>query len=184
MANRTLIDFKEACSHPPLPHPPSALKWKVLPSSFFKINVDGATSNNGTNDCIGVIIQDSQGFSIAASSEVLQSSYLAETTEALALLHGVVLALEMKISHAIFESDALSIIQALNYEDDGGEIGFILQDIRNCSVSFSWCTYQHLKRDGNQVAHELAKAARLSGFSLIWKGVNPSCVEHLILDDI
>ena len=169
---------------PPLPHSPLVLKWKAPPSGFFKINVDGATSNDGTNACIGVIVRDCQGLSIVASSEVLQSSYSAEIIEAFALLHGVLLALELKISHAIFKSDAFSIIQALNRGDADGEIGLILQDIRSYSASFSWCTFQHLKRDSNRVAHELAKAARLSGFSQIWKGVNPSCVEHLILDDI
>ncbi|KAL0012671.1 hypothetical protein SO802_007779 [Lithocarpus litseifolius] len=70
---------------------------------------------------------------------------------------------EMKISHAIFESNALSIVQASNQGDVGGEIGHILQDIRTISFSFSWCTYQHMKRDGNRVAYELAKAAKLSG---------------------
>ena len=175
-------------SPPPLTHstppPPLALNWKACPSGFFKINVDGATSNDGTNACIRVIVRDCQGLSIVASSEVLQSSYSAEITEAFTLLHGVLLALELKISHAIFEPDALSIIQALNYGDTDGEIGLILQDSRSYSAYFNWCTFQHLKRDGNKVAHELAKAARLSGLSQFWKGVNPSCVEHLILDDI
>ena len=184
LANRTLIDFKDDCSHPPLTHSPPVLNWKTPPSGFFKINVDGATSNDGTNTCIGLIFRDCQGFSIVASSEVLQSSYSVEITEAFALLHGVLLALELKISHNIFESDALSIVQVLNCGDTDGEIGLILQDIRSYSASFSWCTFQHLKRDGNRVAHELAKAARLSGLSQFWKGVNPSCVEHLILDDI
>ena len=95
--------------HCPIP-PPPALKWKAPPSGFFKINVNGATSNDGINACIGVIVRDCQGLPIVASSEVLQSSYLAEITEAFALLHGVLLALDLKISHAIFESDALSII--------------------------------------------------------------------------
>jgi len=90
----------------------------------------------------------------------------------------------MRIFHAIFESDALSIVQALNQGVVGGEIRLILHDIRIFSASFSWCSFQHLKRDGNRVAHELAKAARFSGTSQIWKGVNPSCVEHLLREDI
>lgn len=36
----------------------------------------------------------------------------------------------MQIPHAIFESDALSVIQALTMEDFGGEMGHILQDIK------------------------------------------------------
>ncbi|KAL0013296.1 hypothetical protein SO802_000365 [Lithocarpus litseifolius] len=137
MAIRTLIDFKDACSYPSLPQCPPALKWKAPPSGFFKINVDGATSNDGTNACIGVIVRDSQGLPIVAFSETLQSSYSAEITKAFAPLHGVRLALDLKLSHAIFESDALSIIQALNRGDTDGEIGLILQDIKSYSASFS-----------------------------------------------
>ena len=184
MASRALIDFKEAYAHHPLLRSPPAPNWRAPPSCFFKINADGAASDDGTNSSIGVIIRDIQGDPIAASSKTLPSPYTAEITESIALLHGVLLASEMKISHAIFESDALSIVQALNQGMVGGEIGLILQDIRIFSASFSWCSFQLPKRDGNRVAHELAKAARFSGTSQIWKGINPNCVEHLLREDI
>ena len=145
--------------------------WAPLPGF-----VPSATSDDGTNFSIGVIIRDNQSNPIATASKILPSPYTAKITEAIALHHGVLLASEMKISHAIFESDALSIVQALNQGVVGGEIGLILQDIRIFSASFKWCSFQHLKRDGNRVAHELAKAARLSSTSQIWKGVNPNYV--------
>ena len=88
-----------------------------------------------------------------------------EITEAIALQEGVVLALEMRISYVIFESGALSIIQAINEGNLGGELGLIIQSIRDISSSFSWCSFQHLKRDGNRVAHELTKATRNTGVS-------------------
>ncbi|XP_075645753.1 uncharacterized protein LOC142616881 [Castanea sativa] len=132
---------------PTAPFPPT-IKWKAPPPGFCKINVDGATSNVGSKSCIGMIVRDCHGHSIAAACEVLQSSYSAEITEAFALLHGVLLALDLRISHVIFESDALSIVQALNCGVADGEIGLILQDIRSLSASFSWCTFLHLKRDG------------------------------------
>ena len=125
MASRALIDFKEAYAHPPLLRSPPAPNWRAPPSCFFKINADGAASDDGTNSSIGVIIRE-----IRRSHRSFQQdpsvSYTAEITKAIALLHGVLLASEMKISHAIFESDALSIVQALNQGMVGGEIGLIL----------------------------------------------------------
>ena len=56
-------------------------------------------------------------------------------TEAFALLQGVLFTSEMQISHAIFESDALSVIQALTSGDLGGEVGRILHDIKSSSHS-------------------------------------------------
>ena len=76
MASRALIDFKEAYSHPPLLRSPPAPNWRAPPSCFFKINADGAASDDGTNSSIGVIIRDIQGDPIAASSKTLPSPTL------------------------------------------------------------------------------------------------------------
>lgn len=43
----------------------------------------------------------------------------------------------MGISSVIFEFDALSIIQAINEGDHGGEFGHIIQSIRDVSSPFS-----------------------------------------------
>ncbi|KAF3946748.1 hypothetical protein CMV_027018, partial [Castanea mollissima] len=83
---------------------------KTIQETVF---LDGATSDDGRNSCIGVIIKDCSGNLIGALSKPLPSDFSAEVTEAFALLQGVLFASEMQISHAIFESDALSVIQAL-----------------------------------------------------------------------
>lgn len=131
-----------------------------------------------------MIICDYQGSCIAASSRVLLASYSAKITKAIALQEGELLASEMGISHVIFESNALSIIQAINESHLGGELGHTIQSIRDTSLSFSWYSFQHLKRNGNKVAHELPKSARISNVSQVWKGVIPSLVEHLIFEDL
>lgn len=113
-------------------------------SGFIKINVDGA-SDDGKPSNIGVIIQDCQGSSITASSKVLPMPFPAEIKDVLALQEGVLLASEMGLSNVIFEFDALSIIQAINEGNVGGEFGHIIQRIRDFSSSFSWYSFQHLK---------------------------------------
>nr|POF19158.1 hypothetical protein CFP56_68205 [Quercus suber] len=119
MANRILSEYKDACSLPALSPAPSLMAWQAPPSGFFKINTDGAASD-GSPSCTGVAIPDCSGCLIAALSNLLPSSYSAEITEALALQDGVLLALELGISHVIVESDALSIIQAINEDVFGG----------------------------------------------------------------
>nr|XP_023889265.1 uncharacterized protein LOC112001321 [Quercus suber] len=180
MANRMLSEYKDACSLPALSSAPALTAWQAPPSGFFKINTDGAASD-GSPSCTGVAIRDCRGCLIAALSKLLPSSYSAEITEALALQDGVLLALELGISHVIVESDALSIIQAINEDVFGGELGHIVQNIKDISSSFSWCSFQHLIRSGNRAAHELARAARDSGVTQVWKGVCPSFVEHIIM---
>ena len=128
-------------------------------------------------------IRDYRGSLFAASSKILPALFSAEITEALALQDGVLLALDLGISHAIVESDAFSIIQAIIEGDLGGDLGHIVQNIKDISSLFSWCSFQHLKRSGNRATHSLARATRISGVSQVWKGVCPSFVEHVIIED-
>ena len=97
---------------------------------------------------------------------------------------GVLLTAKTEVSHAIFESNALSIIQAINGGIHGDELGHIIRNIREVIALFSWCSFKHLKREGNRVAHELAKVARSSGVSQVWKMSFPSLIEHLLIEDL
>ncbi|KAK9991601.1 hypothetical protein SO802_026586 [Lithocarpus litseifolius] len=180
--NSLLSEYKTACSLPALSPAPSPSAWQVPPLGVLKINTDSATLD-GNSSCIGVAVRDYQGSLLAASSKILAAPFFAEITEALALQEGVLLALDLGISHAIFESDALSIIQAITDGVLGGDLGHIVQNIKDLSSSFSWCSFQHLKRSGNRAAHELARATKVSGVSQVWNGVCLSFVEHIVLED-
>ncbi|XP_050258983.1 uncharacterized protein LOC126703977 [Quercus robur] len=143
--------------------------------------MDGATEAGGGNSYIGVVIRDSY---IGALSLVLPSCFPTETIEAYALLHGVLFASEMQIDQAFFESDALSIILSLSSRVAGNDFSHILEDIRVASSTFSHCSFHHLKRDGNRAAHTLAKEAKSSGQSKIWKGILPPCILNILRDDL
>ena len=174
MANRILGEFKATCSLPVFSPSPAPSAWQALPVGFFKVNVDGAAFDDGRPSCIGVVIRDSRGFLIAASNKVLPASFFAEITESLALQEGVLLASDLGISHVLVELNALSVIQAISRYDLGGDQGHIIQNIKDISSSFSWCSFQHLKRSGNRAAHEVARAGCFSGVSWVWIGMCPS----------
>ena len=154
------------------------------PSGFLKVNTDAVTFEGGRYLCIRVVIRDSMVEILAASSKVLPASFSAKISKALAIQEGMLLAAEMEVSHAIFESNALSTIQTINDGIHGGELGHIIRNIREVSSSFTWCSFQHLKREGNRVAHELARVAGNLGASQVWKRAIPSLVKHLITEDL
>ena len=62
------------------------------------IIVDGASTNDGSNSNIRVIIKDDKGHPIAALSKFLQAHYPTEVVEMLALEQGVLLAQEVALS--------------------------------------------------------------------------------------
>lgn len=107
------------------------------PPGFFKIHVDGAACDDGRKSCIEVVIRDCSASPVAAMSKTFPTVYTAKTTEAFALHQGVLFTSKMEISHAIFESDFLSLIQSLNIGQNSSEIGYILHDIRSAKLSFN-----------------------------------------------
>ncbi|KAK9988737.1 hypothetical protein SO802_028976 [Lithocarpus litseifolius] len=132
----------------------------------------------------GVIIQDHTGATIGALNKSLPSAFPAPTTKAFALLQGVLFAVEIGSTRVIFESDDLALIQTVNSNENGGDLGHILQDIKAQALVFNWSIFQHVKRDGNKAAHELARDAKLTGHSRTWKGVSPPFIHQILIEDM
>ncbi|XP_075675173.1 uncharacterized protein LOC142644441 [Castanea sativa] len=153
--------------------------WTTPPYGFYKINVDGATSQDHRLSSIGALIRSSDGSVIAAISKVLPVHYTVEEVEAIALECGVLLAQELNLTDIIVESDALSM-QFVQKKELNGNIGHILQGVLSALSDFRSWKIQHLKRESNRAAHELAQLARASGESQIWKGMNPPCIQNLL----
>ncbi|KAK9986499.1 hypothetical protein SO802_031450 [Lithocarpus litseifolius] len=155
MASKIMAEFKAACSYPILPQAPPLSIWKAPPLGFFKVNTDATASNDERNSCIGVVIRGCKGEILAASSKVLPASFTAEISEVFAVLEGVMLAAKMEVTHVMFESDALSIIQAINDGVFVGELGHIIQNIWEASSVFSWCSFCHLKGKATELLMNL-----------------------------
>ena len=180
MAKNTVEDFKKAYSwdFPSLPFPQSG--WAAPLPGYYKVNVDGASSIDGSGiSGVGVIIRDEFGEVVAAMCKALPMHYPAEWTKFLALEHGVLLAKELNISKVIFESDASSVISAITQAYKGGIMGHLVQSIQSMKSFFFCCSFYHVKRDYNMAAHELAQFAKCNQTSSLWKGVILPCLFHL-----
>ena len=147
LATCTLEDFKKANSLALTPPSHPSSRWETPPQGVFKINVDGATSDQGNNSSIGVIIRDCNDHVVAALSKYLQGRFAADQVEALAVEQGILLAQELQLSSVIVESDALTVIQAINDNITGNDLGHILQGVLLVCESFESCFFKHLSRD-------------------------------------
>ena len=93
LAINTLADFKKVvASFDILPPRHSQNRWEAPPQGVFKVNVDGATTNQGRNSSIGVIIRDCLGQVVVALSKYLPGRFAADQVEALAMEQGILLA--------------------------------------------------------------------------------------------
>ena len=160
-----------------------SVKWNPPHSGIFKVNVDGATLDLGGNSSIGVIVRDYTGLTVVTSCKVLKACYSANLVEIMALLHGILLARDLQLSRVILESDALVAIQDINNKYTDSSSGYLIMDILHICSSFESCSFQHISRDFNQVAHEFTHFACRTGFSLLWMGVTPPFLSLLIHSD-
>ena len=168
MEKRVVEDFQEANPMHLSSIQPSKGGWVAPPRGFFKINVDGASSLDSQGmSGVGVIIRDAKGGEVAALSKALPMHYPAEWTELFAMEQGVLLAREMAVQQAIFESNASSVIQAISQDLCGGESGHLIQGIQNAKLNFLSCSFRHEKRDSNRAAHELAQYAKCNNDSCV-----------------
>ena len=146
----------------------------------MKINVDGATFEDGRNSSVGAVIRDSCGAVIAACGKFLQGQFSVSKVEALAMESGILLAQGMKLSRIIVESDALSVVSSVNGAFIEGSIGHLIQGILALLSSFTNWKVNHVNRDYNRVAHELAHPARRNEDSQVWIGVLPIVVQEIV----
>ena len=137
---------------------------------MFKINVDGATFENERNSSVGVVIRDATGTIHVACYKYLQGQYLVEVGKALAMDCGLILAREQKLPQIILESDALTVVNRVTTAEANGSLGHVYKGILNLLSSFSSWRINHVKKEYNRAAHELAQYARQNEVShvLLW----------------
>jgi hypothetical protein len=133
--------------------------WKAPPTSWAKINTDGAYCHRTGDASIGVVARDHRGEVILSAWRSLKYCGSPEDVEAVACLEGVRLAKEwIRDLPVLVETGCSNLVQSLR----GG--GFeraqwagILSETIGMSRLLPECTFQQVGRDANQIAHQLAK---------------------------
>ena len=143
--------------------PRHRVRWSPPPEDCFKVNFDATYCEDSGLVGIGVVCQDNFGLVIAALYQNLGQVQLVEMAEALAARRAVVFAGEMSLFHIIVKGDCLSIIQALLRSGPCPLLcGHIIDETKRMGNDLRSCMFQHVRRDGNRLAHNLAKKAVLS----------------------
>ena len=159
-------------------------RWKAPPIGFVKVNFDAANSEVSRLSGVGVIIRDSSGDVLASCAEKIDQSYKAEDTEAMAALKALTFTHELGFQNVVLEGDALSLIQQLKSQDQNlSPWGLLVDDVKEYGTKFRRVLYSHVKRNGNSVAHNLAKhAICISDFQVWMEDVPSHIVPFLHLD--
>ncbi|KAK9270392.1 hypothetical protein L1049_025971 [Liquidambar formosana] len=161
-------------------------RWQPPCRGTYKINVDGAIFADHHCVGFGVIIRDWEGQPIAAASKRLDGSFSATLVEAMAFRFAVELAHDLGLQSVTVEGDNLEVVQALATSVELlSPLGLIVEDIlHDAAQFFSDVSFSHIQRDGNMVAHGLARHARFLEDLSVWMEDVPACVRALFLADL
>ena len=149
---------KEASGTQVRSHENGGNRWRALQVGFVKVNLNGAVFEDSNRSGVGVVIRDSNGAVLASCSEKIFQAYKAEETEALAAQKALSFAHELGFQNVILEGDVLGLIQALKSQEQNlCPLGLLVEDVKIYLSYFQRVLYSHVKRNGNSVAHNLAK---------------------------
>ena len=135
----------------------------------YKANFDADFFDNSELAGLGVMVQDSSGNIIGVLSQKIARSQSVEHTEALTARKAVILVKELMLFQVCFEGDCQRVIQAINAPRACHTLfGHIIEEIHCFSSSLVGCSFLHVQREGNKLAHALVRRAVLSTDTDVW----------------
>ena len=125
---------------------------------MYKVNYDGALFSQQGKAGLGVIIRNSEGDVMASMSQQIPLPTIVAQVEALAVRRAAVFALEIGINKAILEGNSETIVKELMEPTPSLALhGRLIQDVKSLQNSFNFLSFTHVHRQGNNVAHALAR---------------------------
>ncbi|KAK3229198.1 hypothetical protein Dsin_001079 [Dipteronia sinensis] len=120
-----------------------------------------------------------------ASSQVMEWSFNAQVAEAIIILKGIQFSKDRGFSPCIFESNVEVVIMQINDRSHLESVcGVILSDINSLTAEIVGVCFGYVPRQGNQVAHLLAKNALLLTKNRFWMEEYPCCVAKTVQVDM
>ena len=138
-------------------------RWAPPVAGVYKANYNGAYFADEEKAVIGVVVRNELGQVMGSLAEKIEMSSTVEVLEALAARRAMLFMEELGLRHEIFEGDSELVVKALvGHCLDRSSIGHIIKDCKSLRGLFQTCSFSHVRRQGNGVAHALVRKARKS----------------------
>ena len=149
--------------------PRQRTKWKPPDARSFKINFNGAIFRQENKSGIRVVIRDHTGVVIACLAQTIAPALQPIEIEAIASARALEFGEEIGIAEAVLEGDSELIINLLK---GGGHSIVSMEPLLHDAMVFSNCyeklLYSHCRRDGNRLAHSLARYSINVSSYVVW----------------
>lgn len=181
MAVRALnANFSIACA------PRAKLKregWAKPQRGYVKLSIDGIFDPDLLTGSFGVVIRDSVGKFVARGDGKIDWCGDSLMAEAMALRFGLSLALSAECNKMEVNSDNTEVIETMKNGGRSSSVAAVIfDDCYHLACDFPHVIFDHVPREANYVAHELAKLAKHS-VCVEWMDEPPTeIVPHLVND--
>ncbi|XXG83623.1 hypothetical protein AAC387_Pa10g1336 [Persea americana] len=159
--------------------PKEATNFKALEHNIYKINFDGALFENQNTGGIGVVFRDGrENFKTAVKR---REQFVSESYEVEAL--STCFAEELGQQHIILEGNCLRVIQALHMISPD-PMGHLIEEVNDRLRYFQSTKISHTEREGNIVAHLIARSAAEGDSPVYWIEDPPSFIMDQLNVDV
>ncbi|KAG2726715.1 hypothetical protein I3760_01G126500 [Carya illinoinensis] len=156
-------------------------KWKAPSPGWLKLNVDGVVLSNLGRSGLGAVLRDHTGKVLMAVSQPALEVGGSEPLELMAIFRGLQMCATMGIPKILVESDSLLCIEGLQYNNmHQSLLGGLYMEIQSLVSRFVCCDFSHVYREGNQVAHRLARFASSIVSIAVWWDCIPDCISQAV----
>ena len=151
---------------------------------MVNVNFDDALFSREQKLGIGVVIRDAQGAVLASLSKILCHIHSPFEVEGLAAASALQLASDLGFQEVILDGDCQVLVLALKHDSDFlSAYGIILDVVRLKARCFNKLHYFHVNREGNMVAHGLARFVLNVLYCNVWMKDVPPQFHSLVLAD-
>ena len=139
---------------------PTRVRWSPPTENLYKANFDAALFEHLGFAGLGVVVRDYRGNVLVALSQKIVLPQSMEMAKALVAKRAVQLATEMSFLRVMVEGDCKRVVQALQAPGRSLTLyGHVIKDVRRIGATLQICSFHHVLREGNSLAHSLARRA-------------------------
>ena len=133
-------------------------RWKPPDASLVKINFDGAIFRFENRSGIGVVVRTHTGAILASLAQSIPQAFQLAEIKAIAVARALEFGHEIGPTEVILEGDSELIVNSLKSgRANMASVEPLIQDATIFSASYTKLLYSHCRRDGNKLAHSLAR---------------------------
>ena len=151
---------------------------------MYKLNYDAAVFEDSASSGFGAVIRNSTGEVMASMTVKGPTVRGSEVAELLACRKVLELTIDAGFTVLIVEGDNFNATRCIALGSDiQSAIGHMVGDIKHLLGALEWASVSCTKRNGNRMAHVLARYAQNGNVDLFWMEEVPSvAIEYVNID--